>query len=221
VGNLFLVIYTLFFGAVLSAEISNYHFSGLHLYSSTTKPVARLVMRAMFLVVLRLVYLGWAYSTLMGCLSLDHHLPFFFQPIICAVLSSPIFGIAQLSYRFEPPPVVDPPEQKFSGRMPISCRLRESHSSSHSKEEIKIVKAKRFYAYGVVFSDHQLFKGHIETGQKVVIEGDSVLRIHSHRDGNVWFQSGVHANQPPKRTILSLPTPSENDRGCEFLVDRQ
>jgi hypothetical protein len=108
VGNLFLVIYTLFFGAVLSAEISTYHFSGLHLYTKTTKPVRRLAMRAMFLVVFRLVYLGWAYSTLMGCPSLDQRLSFFFQPIICAVLSSPIFGLAQLSYRFEAPPFSRP-----------------------------------------------------------------------------------------------------------------
>ncbi|SRR6266436_4232235 len=113
VGTFFLTLYFLFFGAVLSAEISTHHFSGLHLYTTTARPFWRLATRVLFLIVLRLVYLGWAYSVLMQCSSFGQNLSFFFQPIVCAVLSLPIFGIAQLSYRFEPPPVVDPPKQKF------------------------------------------------------------------------------------------------------------
>ena len=117
-GNLFLTLYFLFFGAVLSAEISTHHFSGLHLYT-TTHPFGRFAVRVLFLIVLRLVYLGWAYSVLMHCPSFGQNLPFFFQPIVCAVLSLPIFGVAQLSYRFEPPHVVDPPKQKFPSGTPI------------------------------------------------------------------------------------------------------
>ena len=118
-GNLFLTLYFLFFGAVLSAEISTHHFSGLHLYTTTHRPFGRLAVRVLFLIVLRLVYLGWAYSVLMHCPSFSQNLPYFLQPIICAVLSLPIFGVAQLSYRFEPPPVMDPPKQKFPSGAPI------------------------------------------------------------------------------------------------------
>lgn len=118
-GNLFLTLYFVFFGAVLSAEISTHHFSGLHLYTATHRPFGRLIVRVLFLIVLRLVYLGWAYSVLMHCPSFGDILPFFFQPIICAVLSLPIFGVAQLSYRFEPPPLIEPPKQKFPSGAPI------------------------------------------------------------------------------------------------------
>jgi len=55
----------------------------------------------------------------MHCLSFGPDVPFFLQPIICAVLSLPIFGVAQLSYRFEPPPVTDPPKQNFPSKPPI------------------------------------------------------------------------------------------------------
>ena len=118
-ANLFITIYSLFFGAALSAEISTHHFSGLHLYTTTPKPSRRLAIRVLFLIVLRLGYLGWAYSVLMHCPSFGQNLPLFFQPIICAVLSLPIFGVTQLSYRFEPPPVIDPPKQKFPNGAPI------------------------------------------------------------------------------------------------------
>lgn len=118
-GILFLTVYSLFFGAVLSAEISTYHFSGLHLYTTTPRPFGRLVIRILFLIVLRLVYLGCAFSVLMHCPSFGQNLPFFLQPITCAVLSLPTFGIAQLSYRFEPPPKIDPPKQKFPSGTPI------------------------------------------------------------------------------------------------------
>ncbi|MBI1940875.1 MAG: hypothetical protein HYS33_05130 [Acidobacteria bacterium] len=119
IGNLFLTVYVLFFGAVLSAEISTHHFSGLHLYTASSKPVVRLAIRALFLIVLRLIYRGWAYSILMPCSSFGQNTSFFLQPIICAVLSLPVFGIAQLSYRIEPPPVIDAPRQKFPGKTPI------------------------------------------------------------------------------------------------------
>jgi hypothetical protein len=56
----------------------------------------------------------------MHCPSFGLNLPFFLQPIICAVLSLPTFGIAQLSYRFEPPPITDPPKQKFPSGIPIT-----------------------------------------------------------------------------------------------------
>ncbi len=118
-GNLFLTVYILFFGAVLSAEISTHHFSGLYLYTTTPRPLVPLGVRVFFLIVLRLVYLGRAYSILICCPSFGRNLAFFFQLIICAVLSLPVFGIAQLSYRIEPPPVIDPPKQKFPSENPI------------------------------------------------------------------------------------------------------